>query len=159
MIAIRRIKLRFWLAVYFLSAMSLTLLIVPVTAQGEMRKSAWPIVIAIIFWLFALIGYGTVISANKRRKQFLFKRFGRDIQLNFPPGCFGFFANPIAKIADISLIALLLSIGIIVHTPLKGTYLIVVLLSLFTWAVNMHCLFNSRTFRITKYKIKRGSKS
>ena len=157
--AIQRIKHRFWLSVVLLTLMSLTILVVPATAQDDAKDTIWPIVIAILFWLLALLGYWAIFSANKKRKRFLFKRFGRDIQLNFRPGALCFFSNPIATTADISVMVAMLLFGIAMLTPLKDTYLIVILLSLFTWAANMHCLFNSRTFRITKYKTKRGSKS
>ena len=157
--AIQHIKHRFWLSVVLLSLMSLVILIVPATAQDDAKDTIWPIVIAILFWLLAVFGYWAIFSANKKRKRFLLKRFGRDIQLNFRPGALCFFSNPIATTADISAIVTMLLFGIAMITPLKDTYIVVVLLSLFTWAANMHCLFNSRTFRITKYIIKRGSKS
>ena len=157
--AIQRIKHRFWLSVILLTLMSLTILIVPATVQDETKDTIWPTVIAILFWLLALFGYWAIYLANKKRKRFLLKRFGRDIQLNFRPGAFSFFSNPIATIADISVIVAVLLFCIAMITPLKDTYIVVILLSLFTWAANMHCLFNSRTFRITKYKIKRGSKT
>ena len=159
MAAIRRIKHHFWLSVSFLSMMSLMILVVPMAARDSIKDTCWPIILAIVFWLFAIIGYWAIISANQRRKQFLLKRFGRDIQANFRPGVLSFFSNPLAITVDITGVILLLLLCIAMLTPLKDTYFSVILLSLLVWATNMHCLFNSRTFRITKYKFKRGSKS
>lgn len=155
MTAVSRIKHLFWLSVMFLSAMSATILVIPAAVHEQGNAGVLPKIIAILFWLFAVSGYSTVFLANKRRKKFLYRRFGRDIQENFRPGIFCFFSNPLAKITDISAIFVLLLFGGIMCTSLKNTYLAVVLLSLLIWAANMHCLFNSRTFRITKYKYKK----
>ena len=114
------------------------------------------IVTFFLFWMLAILGYGSIFSAGKMRKKFLTKRFGKDIQMNLKPGAFSFFSNPTAKTMDIILLLAILLLIVVSLTPLKEAYLMVILFSLFTWAVNMHCLFNSRTFRITKYKIKRG---
>lgn len=158
--AINRIKRYFWLSVIFLSAMSLIILVIPIMTQQQ-NAGGLSIIIAIFFWLFAFLGYGAVFLANRDRKEFLYRRFGRDIQKNLRPGVFGFYSNAFAKFADTAAIFLLLLFVGILCTPLKNAYFAVVLLSLLIWTINMHCLFNSRTFRITKYKNKekRGSKS
>lgn len=149
--AINRIKHYFWLSVVFLSAMSLTILVIPIIPQHAGELSA---LIAIFFWCVAFLGYGAVFLANRRRKEFLRRRFGRDIQKNFRPGIFCFYSNPFAKLADTAAIFLLLLFVGILCTPLKNTYFAVILLSVLVWTINMHSLFNSRTFRILKYKYK-----
>ena len=149
--AINRIKHYFWLSVVFLSAMSLTILVIPIIPQQTGELSA---LIAIFFWCVAFLGYGAVFLANRRRKEFLRRRFGRDIQKNFRPGIFCFYSNPFAKLADTATIFLLLLFVGILCTPLKNTYFAVILLSVLVWTINMHSLFNSRTFRILKYKYK-----
>ena len=156
MAAIKRIKQKFWRSVVILSMMSFTILFVPLTIQEQVEDTFWPLAIAILFWMLAILGYGAIFSAGKMRKKFLTKRFGKDIQMNLKPGAFSFFSNPTAKTMDIILLLAILLLIVVSLTPLKEAYLMVILFSLFTWAVNMHCLFNSRTFRITKYKIKRG---
>lgn len=149
--AINRIKHYFWLSVVFLSAMSLTILVIPIIPQHTGELS---VLIAIFFWCVAFLGYGVVFLANRRRKEFLRRRFGRDIQKNFRPGIFCFYSNPFAKLADTAAIFLLLLFVGILCTPLKNTYFAVILLSVLVWTINMHSLFNSRTFRILKYKYK-----
>lgn len=149
--AINRIKHYFWLSVVFLSAMSLTILVIPIIPQHTGELS---VLIAIFFWCVAFLGYGAVFLANRRRKEFLRRRFGRDIQKNFRPGIFCFYSNPFAKLADTAAIFLLLLFVGILCTPLKNTYFAVILLSVLVWTINMHSLFNSRTFRILKYKYK-----
>lgn len=149
--AINRVKHYFWLSVVFLSAMSLTILVIPIIPQHTGELS---VLIAIFFWCVAFLGYGAVFLANRRRKEFLRRRFGRDIQKNFRPGIFCFYSNPFAKLADTAAIFLLLLFVGILCTPLKNTYFAVILLSVLVWTINMHSLFNSRTFRILKYKYK-----
>lgn len=151
--AINRIKHYFWLSVIFLSAMSLIVLVIPLMTQQQYTREL-SIIIAIFFWLVVFLGYGAVFLANRHRKEFLCRRFGRDIQKNFRPGIFCFYSNPFAKLADTAAIFLLLLFVGILCTPLKNTYFAVILLSVLVWTINMHSLFNSRTFRILKYKYK-----
>ena len=149
---IQRIKKQFWLAVGLLTAMSAMFLMMPPASEMAEATNDWSVrIVGILFWAFAVSGYVTVARANSNRKKFLNKKFGRDIQTNYKPGILCFFSNKHAKIVD-SLLAVFTALLVAaLFTRLRSTYYIVVFLSLFIWAANMHCLFNGRIYRITKY--------
>lgn len=152
---IQRIRKRFWLSAALLTAMSATFLFMPLASEMAGKTGGWSIrILGGLFWLLAITGYGTVIRANAGRKKYLQKRFGRDIQEKFRPGVFCFFSNKAAEIVDIMLILFAIAFVVAIATRLSRTYYIFVILSLFIWAANMHCLFNGRIYRITKYEPK-----
>lgn len=149
---IKTIRKQFWLSAGLLTAMSITFLFMPLASELAEQTGDWSVrVLGLFFWLFALTGYLAIAKANDNRKRFLLKRFGRDIQKNFRPGVLCVFSNRFAEVVDIMLIIFVLAFAVSVFTRLRDTYYIIVLLSLLVWAANMHCLFNGRTFRITKY--------
>ena len=152
---IQGIRKRFWLAAALLTAMSATFLFMPLASAISAQTGGWSVrVLGAVFWLLAIAGYGTVIRANASRKHYLQKRFGRDIQKKLRPGAFCFFSNKLAEIADIMLILFAIAFAAASATWLSRTYYIFVILSLFIWAANMHCLFNGRIYRITKFEPK-----
>ena len=159
MIKIQTIQKQFQCTVILLSAMPATFLLMPMANDLADRTGNWSIrIVGALFWVFAIAGYGMVIVANANRKKFLNKEFGRDIQKNFRPGILCFFSNKIAKLVDIMLAILVVVFVITVFTRLKYTYYIVIMLSCLVWASNMHCLFNGRIYRITKYDHKERRK-
>ena len=151
---LHRTKQYFWLSVILLSTMSLLIPVVPATIQNETEETVWSTVVAVVFWLLAAAGCWAIISANAHRKQYVTEKFGKHTPPTFPPGAFCFFSNPLATVADLSVIVTGIGFVVAVNTPLQDTYFAVVLLSLFIWAVLMHCLFNSRTFRVIQKKTK-----
>ena len=156
---IQTIRKQYWLSVGLLTAMSATFLLMPWASGLADRTGDWSIrIVGVLFWLFAITGYGSVIKANANRKRFLNKRFGRDIQTNFKPGVLCVFSNKLAEIADIMLAIFAIAFVVALFTRLKNTYYIIVILSLLVWAANMHCLFNGRIYRITKYEYKEKRK-
>lgn len=156
MVEIRQIRQQFWIAVGLITAMCADILLIPATLRGGQAATFWSTVTAVVFWLLALSGYGFIFAAHRGRRRFLSKQFGRNVQ-KFRPGILCFFANPLAAAADILMIVTVPLLVIVMFSSLQDTYFSVILLSTVIWAVHMHCLFNSRTFRITKYKNKRGS--
>ncbi len=157
--SIQTIRNQFWLSVGLLTGMSATFLLMPWASALADRSGEWSIRVAgLLFWLFAITGYGTVMKANKNRLKFLNKKFGRDIQKNFRPGILCVFSNRYAKIADVMLAIFAAVFVVSLFTQLKNTYYIIAILSLFVWAANMHCLFNGRIYRITKYNYKERRK-
>lgn len=152
---IKNIRKQFWSAVCLLSAMSATFLMMPLASELSDATNEWSVRIAgILFWAFAIAGYGTIIKANNSRKRFLNKKFGRDVQKHFRPGLLCVFSNKYAKAVDIMLAIVAAAFVIALFTKIKNTYGIIVILSLLVWAVNMHGLFNGRIYRITKYDSK-----
>ena len=159
MSAIKTIRKQFWLSVGLLTAMSASFLLMPWASGIANDTGDWSVrIVGVIFWALAITGYGTVIMANVNRKNFLNKKFGRDIQLNFRPGAFCVFSNKLAEMADIMLVIFAIAFVVALFTQLKNTYYIIVILSVLIWAINMHCLFNGRIYRITKYDYKERRK-
>lgn len=152
--SIKIIKKRYWLSVAMLSAASLMILVAPAVVAPSSGILSWSgYMVAAMFWGFAILGYGAIIAANRERKDFLKKKFGRDIQVNYRPGAMCFFSCLFAKIVDILMFVSFLLVCVALGTPMRDTYLVIILLMVLFWAVNMHCLFNGRIFRITKYKV------
>lgn len=156
---IHTIRKQFWLSVGLLTGMSATFLFMPWASAFADRTGDWSIrLTGMLFWLFTITGYVTVIRANNNRKKFLSKKFGRDIQKDVRPGVLCFFSNRYAEVIDIMLAIFATAFVVLLFTRLKNTYFIIVILSFLIWAANMHCLFNGRIYRITKYNHKERRK-
>lgn len=156
--AIRRIKAYFYSSVCFLSLMSFSIMLMPWASEKAIETNDMSVkTVGVLFWLLTLLGYGALCLANAKRKRFWVKRFGRDIQKNYKPGFLCFFSNRIAEVFDIMMATFLVTTAIVAFTPWRNTFFFIALLALVVWAVNMHCLFNGRTYRITKYKKERKS--
>lgn len=151
--AIRRIKAYFYTSVCFLSLMSFSIMLMPWASEAAIETNDMSVkIVGLLFWLLIVLGYGAFCLANSRRKKFWKKRFGRDIQKNYKPGFLCFFTNRIAEVFDIMMAIFLVITMIVAFTPWKNTFFFIALLALLIWTVNMHSLFNGRTYRITKYK-------
>ena len=151
--AIQRIKAYFYTSVCFLTLMSFSIMLMPWASEMAIETNDMSVkTVGILFWLLTLLGYGAFCLANSKRKKFWKKRFGRDIQKNYKPGFLCFFTNRIAEVFDIMMAIFLVITVIVACTPWKNTFFFIALLALLIWAVNMHSLFNGRTYRITKYK-------
>lgn len=151
--AIRRIKAYFYTSVCFLTLMSFSIMLMPWASEmANETNDMSVIIVGLLFWLLTLLGYGAFCLANFKRKNFWKKRFGRDVQKNYKPGFLCFFTNRIAEVFDIMMAIFLVISVIVAFTPWKNTFFFIALLALLIWTVNMHSLFNGRTYRITKYK-------
>lgn len=156
--AIHRIKTYFFISVISLSLTSIVIMLMPWASEQAIATNDNSVrIVGMSFWLLTLLGYGAFCLANAKRKRFWVKRFGRDIQKNYKPGFLCFFSNRIAEVFDIMMATFLVTTTIIAFTPWRNTFFFIALLALVVWAVNMHSLFNGRTYRITKYKKERKS--
>lgn len=135
--------------------MSALLLLMPWVSEISGTTRGWSVRIAgMCFWMLAVAGYGAVYMANQSRRRFLRKKFHRDIQKNLPCGLFGIAVNPMAKIMDGILLADTLLLGIQMLIPYSNSVILIALLTVWLWAMNMHCLFNGKIYRMTKYDMK-----
>jgi len=149
------IKRRFWLSAAFLTAMSAMFLVMPWASSVADKTGEWSVrIVGVLFWAFAITGYALLAAANARRKSFLAKRFGSDIQADRRPGAFCVFSNKVAKVIDILLAVFAAVFIILLLTPLRSTYIIILALSALVWAANMHSLFNGKIYRTTKFNHK-----
>ena len=151
--AVHRIKILFYLSVFFLTLMSFTIMLMPLASESAIATNDFSVIlVGASFWVLTILGYGILGVANHKRKRFWIKRFGRDIQKNYRPGFLCFSANKIAEVFDIMMVIFLITSLVVAFTPWKNTFFFIALLSLLVWTVNMHSLFNGRIYRITKYK-------
>lgn len=149
---IRKIKRLFWLAVGFLFLMSATILFMPVVSKaGENNRQVF-MLMGTVFWGSAIVGYTMLLLANAERKWFLKNKVGIDDKMNCLPGIITFFTNIPATIADVVAVLSIVLTVIINFTSRRYDYISYILLFLLVLSLNMHCLFNGRIYKTTKFK-------
>ena len=157
--SINRIKRLFWSATTFLFLMAFSILIMPMaTKVGEEDRSIL-LLSGTVFWLSCVTGYTFLFMANRERKYFIRRNLGGDVSMGCRPGIITFFDNVPATIADVAMIASFLLFVGVNFTELKYEYISYVLLFILAFSLNMHCLFNGRIYKATKYKRTRREKS
>lgn len=156
--SVKKITCLFWLAVVFLLLMSVTILFMPMASKAGENNRQVLMLTGTAFWGSAIIGYMMLIFANAKRKRFLKNEVGTDSKMNCLPGIITFFANVPATIADVVAILSLILTVVINFTNLRYDYISYVLLFLLILSLNMHCLFNGRIYKTTKFKTYKESK-
>ncbi len=157
--SINRIKQLFWFATIFLLLMAGSILIMPMaTKVGEEDRTVL-LLSGLVFWISCIAGYTLLFMANKERKYFIRRKLNGDPSMDCKPGIITFFDNVPATIADVAMIASFLLFVGMYFTELKYEYISYVLLFIFVFSLNMHCLFNGRIYKITKYKRTRRDRS
>ncbi len=157
--SINRIKQLFWFATIFLLLMAGSILIMPMaTKVGEEDRTVL-LLSGLVFWISCIAGYTLLFMANKERKYFIRRKLDGDISMGCRSGIITFFDNVPATIADVAMIASFLLFVGIYFTELKYEYISYVLLSILVFSLNMHCLFNGRIYKATKYKRTRRDRS
>lgn len=152
MIIVSRIKKMFWIAVAFFLLMSASILIMPMASEMGARERYMLILSGCEFWVSFVIGYILIFMANKERKYFIRRKLKGDVSMGCRAGIITFFDNVPATIADIAMISSFLLFFGINFTELRYKYISYVLLFILVFSLNMHCLFNGRIYKITKYK-------
>lgn len=150
--SVRKIKKLFWLAVCFLSVMSASVLFMPAASNTDGGGKWQTLATGVVFWSAAVAGCIMLFLANIERKRFLKNKVGIDAKMNCLPGIITFFSNVPAKIADVTLALSLILTVIFNLTELRYKYISCVLLFLLILSLNMHCLFNGRIYKTTKFK-------
>lgn len=149
---VRKIKRLFWLAVGFLFLMSGTILFMPMVSKTGENNRQVLLLMGTVFWGSAIAGYTMLLLANSERKWFLKNKVGIDNKMNCLPGIITFFTNVPATIADVVAILSFVLMVIINFTDRRYNYISYVLLFLLVLSLNMHCLFNGRIYKTTKFK-------
>lgn len=149
---VRKIKRLFWLAVSSLFLMSGTILFMPIASKAGENNRQVLLLIGTVFWISAIAGYTMLLLANSERKWFLKNKVGIDNKMNCLPGIITFFTNVPATIADVVAILSFVLMVIINFTDRRYDYISYVLLFLLVLSLNMHCLFNGRIYKTTKFK-------
>lgn len=156
--SVRKIKRLFWIATAFLFIMSASILLMPkaVTIGEQDRKAV--VLIGIMFWASAITGYVLIALANAERKWFIYHKVDGNPKMDCLPGIATFFTNVPATVADVTMITSFL-VFVVSFTSRKYDYISYVLLFLLVFSLNMHCLFNGRIYKTTKYKRTRRESS
>lgn len=157
--SINRIKLLFRFAVVFLFLMSGSVLIMPMATKIAEEERSVLILTGLIFWISLIAGYSLLFVANKERKYFIRRKLDGDVSMGCRPGIITFFDNIPATIADVAMIASFVLFVGVNFTELKYGYISYVLLFILGFSLNMHCLFNGRIYKATKFKRTRRDRS
>lgn len=154
------IKRLFWVSVIFLLLNAMTFLAMPFAADmAESGSFQWGlIVVGLTFWVSIVLGYMFLIMANIYRREFVRHRLHGDLAMGCRMGIISFFSTIPGVIGDTLFIAALIALVIIFLRGSINSYLTYVLLSVLIFSLNMHCMFNGRIYKATKYKriVRRG---
>ena len=117
------------------------------------------VLIGLVFWISAIAGYVMIAMANSERKWFINRKVDGNVKMNCRPGIAEFFSNVPATVADVTMIMSFLLFVIIGFTEWKYEYISYILLFLLVFSLHMHCMFNGRIYKATKYKRTRRESS
>ena len=149
---IKKIKQLFWLVVMSQFLMSSSILLMPVAVRVEQQDGKMTVLIGLLFWSFTITGYVLLAMANSKRKRFINRKIDGNLQMNCRPGIAEFFTNVPAKVADVTMILSFFVFMIISFTEWRYKYISYVLLFVLFFSFHMHCMFNGRIYKVTKYK-------
>ena len=150
--SIQRIKRLFWLAVMFQFLMSVSILLMPMAVQMGQQDRKMTVWIGLVFWISAIAGYLLIAMANSERKWFINRKVDGNVKMNRRPGFAEFFTNSPATVADVTMILSFLMFVIVGFTEWKYEYISYILLFLLVFSLHMHCMFNGRIYKATKFK-------
>lgn len=156
--SVYKIKKLYWFAVAFLFLMSASILIMPMAVRMAEEDGIMDVLIGCVFWISAIAGYTLLAIANSERRWFIKYKTDGDIKMGCFPGIISFFTNVPATVADVTMIASCLLFAIISSTSHGNDYVSYVLLFLLVFSLHMHCLFNGRIYKSTKFKRTRREK-
>lgn len=150
---IRRIKWFFRISIACFAANAACFLFMPAAVRLERAANrAGLIVLGVVFWLSLLAGIASAVCANLARREFARTRLDGDYRMDSGIGVFGFFGNIPAAVFDVTLILSAAALAAILIIGQSGSELTFAVLSLLVLSLYMHCLFNGRIYKSTKYK-------
>lgn len=150
---IHNIKILFWAAValFFMNALSFLFMPIALIASNESDRQLL-ILVGAFFWLSLILGYTLVFIANLERKSFIRNRLDGNLSMDCRMGIITFFANIPAIVADAAMVAAIAAFVIICFMDASNNYIAYVMLAIISFSLNMHCLFNGRIYKTTKFK-------
>lgn len=137
-------KIIFLISIICMLILSLSFLIMPVASSISLNKDSNGLLIGtgIMFWLSLASAYSLMIFVDVKRRNFL--KQNKKAKKKRLPGIIRFFSNPAAKCADIaSAVSLLL---LIIFSFLTESYFNYILLALFAFSFQMHCVLNGENY-------------
>ena len=157
--SVRKIKRLFWFSAFFQFLMSASILLMPMAVQIGQQDKKMTVLIGLMFWISMITAYVLLGIANSERKWFLHRKVGIDAKMNCRPGIVEFFTNIPATVADVAMILSFLLFVIVGFTDWKYEYISYILLFIFVFSLQMHCMFNGRIYKVTKFKRARRESS
>lgn len=148
------IKFRLYVSVVSLRITSLCFILIPFTAIIDSdKKLICNIMISLVFWRSLLLSCTMLVLANNKlrsiNKYVTVRRFLGKSKI----GIISFCSTDMGKIFDailiLSLIAFLINIIILEDLNEIITYFII---SILVFSLSMHCVFNGKIYKITKFK-------
>ena len=150
---IRRIKKYFWASVVCFVLNAACFLFMPyATEQAEITNRTSLFVTGSAFWLTLLAGIVLLVFANLERRDFARTRLDGDYKMGSRVGIITFFDNIPATVFDILMIVSAIASTILIITKRSNVQLTFIAISILVLSLNMHCLFNGRIYKSTKYK-------
>lgn len=152
MIYINQIKRRYWVSVFSLFCHSATFLLMPFATNNAESNKLLLLIIGLLFWISLIVGYFSLFVANKKRKYFINRKLGGNTSMDCNIGLITFFSSVPATVFDSMMFASIIALIIIYFTGAINHYRTYVMISILVFSLNMHCLFNGRIYKITKYR-------
>ncbi len=147
---VKKINQLFGISVLALFLMSACILLMPLPNRIGEENRIMIILLGGVFWVTAIIGYLSIFLAGRECKCLIKKEMITEEKSL--PGIGKFFSNPLAKVADVTMIISIMLFVIINFTDLIYEYISYIILFFVIFSLNMHCLFNGRIYKMTKMK-------
>lgn len=144
------------LSVLFLTAHAATFIFMPFAAKTMVETTSKNalVIVGIVFWVSAILGYLFLFLADSCRRTFVKRRLDGDYTMGCRMGIISFFKTIPGAIADGLFIISLLSIIIVFLIGNGNGFTTYVLLALLSLSFNMHGVFNGRIYKAATYKRK-----
>lgn len=147
---VKKINQLFGISVLALFLMSACILLMPLPNRIGEENRIMIILLGGVFWVTAIIGYVSIFLAGRECECLIKKEMITEEKSL--PGIGKFFSNPLAKVADVTMIISIMLFVIINFTDLIYEYISYIILFFVIFSLNMHCLFNGRIYKMTKMK-------
>ncbi len=140
MTKLNRMTICCWGSAIALFIMAATILVMPFASETR----AFVVIVGVVFWLFAFIGYGLLIVADSARKKAMRSMVELQPISKERPGIITFFSNVYAAAADTTMILSFVLFIAINFTEFRTSYFAYILLFLLVYSIHMHCLLNGK---------------
>ncbi|MBQ7134424.1 MAG: hypothetical protein IJO20_08030 [Ruminococcus sp.] len=141
-----------------LISLSVSPLSILLTFWGDYNGKVLNVIIAylvgVLFWAGLISGCAMLFVVNKHRKAD--KSFRSKKKL---PGVISFFSNQHAMLADVFMAISFVLLLVFLFVPWFNQGVTVVLIAVFLFAFNMHCVLNGMNFKYIQYMKKKESRT
>ena len=144
------------LSIFFLTAHATAFVFMPLAAKSMLETTSKMalVVVGIVFWASAILGYLCLFLADSYRRAFIKRRLDGDYSMGCRMGIISFFKTIPGSIADGIFAVSIVAIIIIFFTGNINRFVTHILLALLSLSFNMHGIFNRRIYKAATYKSK-----